>query len=134
MFGLFFFFQDLETKLDQDVGNAKAYGASLTAQIDGLKMVPTLFGVINFWQLLHCYTLSFISSYLYTRFHIQIMLWHLLMVFNALISWRNCCLAPQNLISVQFQDKSGAFKVTTILHAKKAVLFYVVTMFIAIIG
>lgn len=48
MFGLFCFFQDLETKLDQDVGNAKAYGASLTAQIDGLKMVPTLFGVINF--------------------------------------------------------------------------------------
>lgn len=40
--------QELETKLDQDTGSLKAYGSSLTAQIDTLKMVPTLFGVINF--------------------------------------------------------------------------------------
>ena len=41
-------FQLLETKLEQDVGNQKAYGAALTTQIDGLRMIPMLFGMINF--------------------------------------------------------------------------------------
>jgi hypothetical protein len=41
-------FQEYESKLDQDLGSLKAYGASLAAQVDALKMVPTLFGVINF--------------------------------------------------------------------------------------
>ncbi|KAL4231167.1 hypothetical protein ACF0H5_008749 [Mactra antiquata] len=40
--------EEYENKLDQDVGSLKAYGASLSAQVDALKMVPTLFGVINF--------------------------------------------------------------------------------------
>ncbi|KAK3586892.1 hypothetical protein CHS0354_017689 [Potamilus streckersoni] len=40
--------EEYESKLEQDVGSARAYAASLTAQIDTLKMVPTLFGVINF--------------------------------------------------------------------------------------
>ncbi|XP_013388465.1 high mobility group B protein 13 [Lingula anatina] len=40
--------KELDSKLEQDSGNLKAYGAALSAQIDGLKMVPTLFGVINF--------------------------------------------------------------------------------------
>ncbi|XP_064631140.1 high mobility group protein 20A-like [Lineus longissimus] len=40
--------RDLDTKLEQDLATMKAYGTSLNAQIDMLKMVPTLFGVINF--------------------------------------------------------------------------------------
>ncbi|XP_045189094.2 high mobility group protein 20A-like [Mercenaria mercenaria] len=40
--------EEYESKLDQDLGSLKAYGASLAAQVDALKMVPTLFGVINF--------------------------------------------------------------------------------------
>ena len=35
-------------KLEQDFSSLLAYGAAHSAQIDGLKMVPTLFGVINF--------------------------------------------------------------------------------------
>ena len=41
-------FQLLETKLEQDLGNLKAFGAALATQIDGLRMVPMLFGMINF--------------------------------------------------------------------------------------
>ncbi|KAL5021066.1 hypothetical protein ScPMuIL_000221 [Solemya velum] len=40
--------KEYETKLEQDIEKLKAYEAPLAAQIDGLKMVPTLFGVINF--------------------------------------------------------------------------------------
>ncbi|XP_052773085.1 uncharacterized protein LOC128211957 [Mya arenaria] len=40
--------EELETKLTHDLGSLKAYGSSLSAQVDSLKMVPTLFGVINF--------------------------------------------------------------------------------------
>ena len=36
------------TKVDQEVGNVKAFGAALSAQIDGLRMIPMLFGMINF--------------------------------------------------------------------------------------
>ncbi|XP_066278278.1 high mobility group protein 20A-like isoform X2 [Branchiostoma lanceolatum] len=35
-------------KVESEVENMKAYGASLATQLDGLRMVPTLFGVINF--------------------------------------------------------------------------------------
>lgn len=40
--------QEIHTKLDADLSHLKAYGTSLSAQVDALKMVPTLFGVINF--------------------------------------------------------------------------------------
>ncbi|XP_070540817.1 high mobility group protein 20A-like [Ptychodera flava] len=36
------------TKYECDIDNFKAYAASLQTQLDGLRMVPTLFGVINF--------------------------------------------------------------------------------------
>ncbi len=36
------------TKLKEEVGNIKAFGAALSAQIDGLRMIPMLFGMINF--------------------------------------------------------------------------------------
>ncbi len=38
----------METTLEQEVGNLKAAEAALTAQINGLRMIPTLFGMINF--------------------------------------------------------------------------------------
>lgn len=41
-------FQSLLQKVEDDLGSVKAYGASLTAQLNSLRMVPTLFGVINF--------------------------------------------------------------------------------------
>ncbi|XP_006817909.1 uncharacterized protein LOC100373324 [Saccoglossus kowalevskii] len=41
-------FKEKTNKLECDIDNMKAYGASLQTQLDGLKMVPTLFGVINF--------------------------------------------------------------------------------------
>ncbi|XP_072039317.1 uncharacterized protein [Amphiura filiformis] len=41
-------FQDVADKLEGDLKNLKAIGSSLQAQLDGLRMVPTLFGVINF--------------------------------------------------------------------------------------
>ena len=34
--------------MEGDLKNLKAIGSSLQAQLDGLRMVPTLFGVINF--------------------------------------------------------------------------------------
>lgn len=40
--------KDLLQKVEDDLGSVKAYGASLTAQLNSLRMVPTLFGVINF--------------------------------------------------------------------------------------
>ncbi|XP_046362337.1 high mobility group protein 20A-like isoform X1 [Haliotis rufescens] len=40
--------KDYENKLEQNTKTMKAYSMSIAAQIDGLKMVPTLFGVINF--------------------------------------------------------------------------------------
>ncbi|CAH1784455.1 unnamed protein product, partial [Owenia fusiformis] len=40
--------KELESRLESDLENFQAYGAALQAQIDSLKMVPTLFGVINF--------------------------------------------------------------------------------------
>ena len=43
-------FQSLLQKVEDDLGSVKAYGASLTAQLNSLRMVPTLFGVINFQQ------------------------------------------------------------------------------------
>ena len=41
-------FQSLLQKVEDDLGAVKAYGASLTAQRNSLRMVPNLFGVINF--------------------------------------------------------------------------------------
>lgn len=40
--------KNLLQKVEDDLGSVKAYGASLTAQLNSLRMVPTLFGVINF--------------------------------------------------------------------------------------
>lgn len=40
--------KSLLQKAEDDLGSVKAYGASLTAQLNSLRMVPTLFGVINF--------------------------------------------------------------------------------------
>lgn len=40
--------QSLLQKVEDDLGAVKAYGASLTAQRNSLRMVPNLFGVINF--------------------------------------------------------------------------------------
>ncbi|XP_074644059.1 SWI/SNF-related matrix-associated actin-dependent regulator of chromatin subfamily E member 1-related-like [Tubulanus polymorphus] len=40
--------RELEVKLEQELAMMKNYYISLNAQIDALKMVPTLFGVINF--------------------------------------------------------------------------------------
>lgn len=40
--------KSLLQKVEDDLGSVKAYGASLTAQLNSLRMVPTLFGVINF--------------------------------------------------------------------------------------
>lgn len=49
---IFFIFQLYQTKVEEELVNLKTYESSLTSQIDGLKMVSTLFGVINFqvWQ------------------------------------------------------------------------------------
>ncbi|XP_020606958.1 high mobility group protein 20A-like [Orbicella faveolata] len=40
--------KSLLQKVEDDLGAVKAYGASLTAQRNSLRMVPNLFGVINF--------------------------------------------------------------------------------------
>lgn len=40
--------KDLLQKVESDMSSVKNYGASLTAQLNSLRMVPTLFGVINF--------------------------------------------------------------------------------------
>lgn len=45
---LFSVLQSLLQKVEDDLGAVKAYGASLTAQRNSLRMVPNLFGVINF--------------------------------------------------------------------------------------
>ena len=44
----FILLQAYEAKLEDDLKNLKDIGLAQSAQIDGLKMVPTLFGVINF--------------------------------------------------------------------------------------
>ena len=69
-------FQLLETKLEQDVGNLKAYGAALTTQIDGLRMIPMLFGMINFlsssndnWKV-HCNVLMVLLAWRITVQHL----------------------------------------------------------------
>ena len=37
------------SRMEVEVGGRKAYGAALAGQIDTLRMVPTLFGVVNKW-------------------------------------------------------------------------------------
>lgn len=41
-------FKVLEKKFQQELKMAKEYCAMLTSQLDSLRMVPALFGVINF--------------------------------------------------------------------------------------
>ena len=45
------YFQDHENKLRQDLRNLAAHAAILTDRINTLKMVPALFGVVDFWWL-----------------------------------------------------------------------------------
>lgn len=40
--------KETETKLGEDLATLHTYGTSLQSQLDALRMVPTLFGVINF--------------------------------------------------------------------------------------
>ena len=40
--------QNVLQKEEDDLGSVKAYGASVTAQRNSLRMVPSLSGVINF--------------------------------------------------------------------------------------
>jgi len=44
-------YKDIHNKLEQQVGSEKAYGAALATQIDTLRMVPMLFGVVNKWAM-----------------------------------------------------------------------------------
>lgn len=37
--------QERAARLEQELASSRAVGASLSAQVDGLKMVPTLFGI-----------------------------------------------------------------------------------------
>lgn len=53
---LFFFFQEYENKLRHDVKTLTANTNSLSSQINTLKTVPALFGVVEFW-LLTCWKL-----------------------------------------------------------------------------
>ena len=43
-----FVFQDYEQKLRQDLRNLSTHTAILTGRINALKMVPALFGVVDF--------------------------------------------------------------------------------------
>ena len=47
-FSLSYFCKEAEVKLRQDLQTMKQWSLQLTHRIDNLKMVPTLFGVINF--------------------------------------------------------------------------------------
>ena len=40
------YFQERKARLEQEVASSKSISASLAAQVDGLKMVPTLFGIL----------------------------------------------------------------------------------------